>query len=56
MIGLRETTLEAQAHADLTFDQVVEIVKPARSPAYTPIFQVLLAWQNTDDGTLTLPA
>ncbi|MGO4776206.1 AMP-binding protein, partial [Lysobacter sp. 2RAB21] len=42
-------------HQDLPFEQVVEIVNPPRSLSHAPIFQVLLAWQNTDAGELALP-
>ena len=42
----RQQVLEAQAHQDLPFDQVVEAVKPARSTAHAPIFQTVFAWQN----------
>ncbi|MBT2745530.1 MULTISPECIES: non-ribosomal peptide synthase/polyketide synthase [unclassified Lysobacter] len=47
--------LDAQEHQDLPFEQVVEIVNPPRSLSHAPIFQVLLAWQNTDAGELALP-
>ncbi|MFV2114777.1 amino acid adenylation domain-containing protein, partial [Micromonospora sp. LOL_025] len=30
-------------------------VNPTRNLAHTPLFQVMFAWQNTDDGELTLP-
>jgi amino acid adenylation domain-containing protein len=44
----RHQVLEARAHQDLPFDQVVEAVKPARSTAHAPIFQTLFAWQNQE--------
>ena len=44
----RQQVLEAQAHQDLPFDQVVEAVKPARSTAHAPIFQTVFAWQNQE--------
>ena len=44
----RQQVLEAQAHQDLPFDQVVEAVKPARSTAHAPIFQSVFAWQNQE--------
>jgi non-ribosomal peptide synthetase component F len=52
---VKARTLEAQQHQDLPFEQVVEIVQPPRSPAHAPIFQVMLAWQNTPEAELTLP-
>ncbi|MCP3478013.1 non-ribosomal peptide synthase/polyketide synthase (plasmid) [Bradyrhizobium sp. CCGUVB1N3] len=42
----RRTALAAQEHQDLPFEQVVEIVKPPRHLDHTPLFQVMLAWQN----------
>ena len=47
--------LEAQQHQDLPFEQVVEIVRPPRSLAHTPVFQVMFAWQNAGASDLELP-
>ncbi|CAJ9204109.1 non-ribosomal peptide synthetase [Burkholderia pseudomallei] len=47
--------LSAQAHQDLPFDQVVERVKPPRSTAHPPLFQVMFVWQNMPEGELTIP-
>ncbi|MGF6383157.1 amino acid adenylation domain-containing protein [Paraburkholderia atlantica] len=51
----RRTTLAAQEHQDLPFEQVVEIVQPPRALDHTPLFQVMLAWQNNALGRLDLP-
>lgn len=51
----RRTVLEAQAHQDLPFDQVVEATNPARDIAHSPIFQVMLALENLDLPSLALP-
>ncbi|WP_225826412.1 non-ribosomal peptide synthetase [Streptomyces naphthomycinicus] len=52
---VREVTLWALTHQDLPFERVVELVKPPRSPAHTPLFQVMFAWQNTEGGEPVLP-
>ncbi|SIT48141.1 Linear gramicidin synthase subunit B (Includes: ATP-dependent D-leucine adenylase; Leucine racemase (ATP-hydrolyzing); ATP-dependent alanine adenylase; ATP-dependent D-valine adenylase; Valine racemase (ATP-hydrolyzing)) (fragment) [Paraburkholderia piptadeniae] len=46
--------LEAQQHQDLPFEQVLEIVRPPRSPAHTPVFQVMFAWRNAGERGLDL--
>ncbi|MBP2239426.1 amino acid adenylation domain-containing protein, partial [Sinorhizobium kostiense] len=51
----RRTALAAQEHQDLPFEQVVEIVQPPRALDHTPLFQVMLAWQNNSGGSLDLP-
>ncbi|MEL4891689.1 amino acid adenylation domain-containing protein [Xanthomonas protegens] len=51
----RRQVLDAQAHQDLPFDHVVEVTRPVRSTAHTPIFQVMLAWQNQDQAGLSIP-
>ncbi|KAA9382691.1 amino acid adenylation domain-containing protein [Neorhizobium galegae] len=50
----RRTALAAQEHQDLPFEQVVEIVKPPRHLDHTPLFQVMLAWQNNAVGSFDL--
>jgi amino acid adenylation domain-containing protein len=52
---VKTRTLEAQRNQDIPFEQVVELLRPARSLAYSPLFQVMFAWQNASDGTLELP-
>ena len=52
---VRRTALAAQTHQDLPFEQVVEALQPVRSMAHSPVFQTMLAWQNTPQGTLDLP-
>ena len=43
---VKARALEAQAHQDLPFEQVVERVHPVRSLAHSPLFQAMFAWQN----------
>ena len=51
----REQVLDAQQHQDIPFEQVVELARPVRSLAHSPLFQVMFAWQNGIDDTLKLP-
>ncbi|WP_049280922.1 amino acid adenylation domain-containing protein, partial [Ralstonia solanacearum] len=46
--------LEAQAHQDLPFEQVVERVRPVRSLSHSPIFQAVFSWHNTEAVELSL--
>ncbi|MEY2930718.1 MAG: hypothetical protein RL033_1467, partial [Pseudomonadota bacterium] len=52
---VRASTLAAQAHQDIPFEQVVEALNPPRSLAHSPVFQVMFAWQNAPEGALELP-
>ncbi len=47
---VKSRTLQAQAHQDIPFEQVVELIQPPRSLAHAPLFQVMFAWQNTPQG------
>ncbi|UUQ64831.1 amino acid adenylation domain-containing protein [Pseudomonas fuscovaginae UPB0736] len=51
---VKTTTLGAQAHQDLPFEQVVEVVKPVRSLSHSPIFQAMLTWQDMGGGDFSL--
>ncbi len=45
---VKETTLAAFAHQELPFEQVVEAVQPVRSLSHSPLFQTMLALNNTN--------
>jgi amino acid adenylation domain-containing protein len=47
---VREDTLSAYTHQELPFEKLVEEIKPERSRARSPIFQVAFAWQNVPMG------
>ncbi len=55
LTAVTTTDLDAFAHADVPFEQVVEAVDPARSTAHAPLFQVSLEFQNTARPRLELP-
>ena len=47
---VRETCLEAYAHQDLPFEQVVAALKVQRDTSRTPVFQVMCVLQEAGEG------
>ena len=48
---VKAEALGAQQNQDIPFEQVVELVRPVRSLSHSPIFQVMFAWQNNEEGS-----
>ncbi|HKH46574.1 MAG TPA: amino acid adenylation domain-containing protein, partial [Thermoanaerobaculia bacterium] len=53
---VRETTLEADAHRDVPFEKLLEILQLPRDPSRTPLFQALLVLQNFPPAEADLSA
>ncbi|WP_260306470.1 non-ribosomal peptide synthetase [Variovorax sp. Sphag1AA] len=45
----------AYLRQDVPFEQVVELVRPARNPSHSPIYQVLMVIQNFETERIDLP-
>ncbi|MGW6120285.1 non-ribosomal peptide synthase/polyketide synthase [Nocardia sp. NPDC055165] len=52
---VRDADLRAFAHADLPFERLVDELNPSRSTAYSPIVQVMLAFEHREDTIIELP-
>ena len=53
--AVREADLAAFGHADIPFERLVDALAPERSTAHTPLFQVLIEFQNSERTHLELP-
>ncbi|HET8796683.1 MAG TPA: amino acid adenylation domain-containing protein, partial [Thermoanaerobaculia bacterium] len=47
---VKETALAAFAHQELPFEQVVDALQVTRSLSHSPVFQAMLAFDNTPEG------
>ncbi|MDH6704906.1 amino acid adenylation domain-containing protein [Kitasatospora sp. MAA19] len=52
---VRETDLTAYGHAELPFEHLVEELNPVRSMGRQPLFQVILAFENSADPLPAMP-
>ncbi|WP_049719427.1 non-ribosomal peptide synthetase [Streptomyces caatingaensis] len=52
---VRRTALDADAHQDVPFEELVERLAPRRDMSRTPVFQVMFNMHNLDDFEAELP-
>ncbi len=52
---VREVCLAAYEHQDAPIEKLLEVLQPARSLSYTPLFQVLFSFLDTPMSDLALP-
>ncbi|GAB6261968.1 non-ribosomal peptide synthase/polyketide synthase [Photobacterium sp. R1] len=52
---VRQSVLAARENSDLPFEQVVEVINPPRQLDRTPLFQVMLSWQEGSVRDISLP-
>ncbi len=52
---VRGVTLQAYEHQDVPFDQLVQALRPERSPDHSPLFQTMFILQNFPIGRIEMP-
>ncbi|MGH2507670.1 MAG: non-ribosomal peptide synthetase, partial [Ktedonobacteraceae bacterium] len=52
---VRNVALGAYAHQDLPFEKLIQELHPERDPNRNPLFQVLFAFQNIPEQSISLP-
>jgi amino acid adenylation domain-containing protein len=55
LFRVRQSTLDAFAHQDLPFEDVLEAVRPARQAGTAPLYQVLFSFQDPPVVDMDLP-
>ncbi len=55
LVRVRDADLEAFGRADVPFERLVETLNPVRSQSFSPLFQVMLAFQNYTQSVVELP-
>ncbi|WP_046006385.1 non-ribosomal peptide synthetase [Pseudoalteromonas rubra] len=52
---IKHINLDAQSNQDLPFDVLVDELNPVRSPNYSPLFQIMLTSNSTEENEANLP-